>query len=133
MQTLLTSPGVGDIKQRLLSLSSNFDSEQQLSDTAHGLLDTGILSKYDETIEIFNKLGIKWDKRRLKLRDLANLLEDTNKLNSLVNQEVMIRFNKMLNMRKERMAFRMDKVFSIRELSTEVYDYLAKSAFSSKA
>lgn len=96
-------------------------------------MDLGLLNKYDETIEIFDKLGVQWDKRRLKLRDLASLLEDTNNLNSLVNQEVMVRFNKMLNMRKERMAFRMDKVFSIRELSTDVYDYLARSAFSSKA
>lgn len=78
-------------------------------------MDLGLLNKYDETIEIFDKLGVQWDKRRLRLRDLARLLEDTN-LNSLVNKEVMVRFNKMLNMRKERMAFRMDKVFSIREL-----------------
>jgi hypothetical protein len=60
------------------------------------------------------------------------MLDDTNKANSLVNEDVMVRFNKMLNLRKERMAFRMDKVYSVKGLEPDVYDYLASSAFSSK-
>ena len=96
-------------------------------------MDPGIMNVYDNTLDFLDKLGVQLDKKSLKRRALSNLLDDTNKLNNMVSSEVVTRFKKQLCLRKERLAFRMDKVFCVKNLQRDVYDTLALSVKNQKA
>ena len=79
---------------------------------------------YDSTIDKLNKLGISWDPKRLKHRQLLALLSDTESMNGTVSNAVLLRFKHEINLRRERLTFLMDKIYNIHKLEPDVYRHL---------
>ena len=110
-----------------MDLSDNFDQAKGLSATTHSLLDEGIMDVYDRTLDKLEKLGVAWDPKRLKLRGLKNMLDETHRLNSNLSNAVLSKFRLEMNLRREKLAFLMDKVYYIKKHEKEVYNSLAES------
>lgn len=82
---------------------------------------------YDSTLEKLDKLGVSLPKKKLQKREMQTLLNETDQLNSTVSSMVMKKFHHEMIMRREKLAFLMDKVYYIRKHEKDVYSALADS------
>ena len=64
-----------DLEDQFLALSDNFDILNDLTLESNQLLDTKLIDLYDKTLDLLDKLGVSWDPKALKKRDLATLLD----------------------------------------------------------
>ncbi len=80
---------------------------------------------YDKTLNKLDRLGVSWDREKLKLRRMHELLDSTKKLNVTVSNTVLRKFKHEMSLRKEKLAFLMDKVYFITKHEKDVYNSLA--------
>ena len=109
----------------MMELSQNFDEEKQISVASHNLLDEKIMNVYDKTLDKMETLGVGWDPKKIKKRKMMIMLNDIEKLNGSVSSMVMNRFNLEMTLRREKLAFSMDKKYNLKRFQPEVYKTLA--------
>jgi len=101
-------------KQQMIELSQNFDEEKEISIASHNMLDEKIMNVYDKTLDKMETMGVGWDPKKVKKRKLMNMLNDIEKLNGSVSSMVMNRFNLEMTLRREKLAFSMDKKYNLK-------------------
>jgi hypothetical protein len=77
-------------------------------------MDEGIMKIYDKTMRRLDHLGVSWDPKDLERREIIKLLNDTEKLNGTVSEMILKRFKAEMTLRKEKLAFTLDKVYHLK-------------------
>ena len=80
----------------------------------------------DKTLDKLDNLGVGWDPKALKKRKLMHMLNDIEKMNGSVSSMIIRRFNMEMTLRREKLAFAMDKKYHLRRFQPGVYNTLAE-------
>ena len=65
--------------------------------------------------QVLDELGVGWDPKQVKKRKLMHMLNDIEKLNGSVSSMIIRRFNMEMTLRRERLAFAMDKKYHLKK------------------
>ena len=60
-----------------MNLSQNFDKAHNLTEITNELLDEGIMTIYDKTLDKLDEIGVSWEAKKLKRRNMIQLLDRT--------------------------------------------------------
>ncbi len=93
---------------------------------SHKLVDEKVVALCDKTLDKLDELGVGWDPKQVKKRKLMLMLNDIEKLNGSVSSMIIRRFNMEMTLRREKLAFAMDKKYHLKRFQPEVYRTLAE-------
>jgi hypothetical protein len=80
-------------------------------------MDKGIMKVYDRTINKLDKIGVAKNKDEIEKMKILELLNDTDKLNGTVSSMILKRFKHEMVLRKEKLAFALDKVYHLKHIN----------------
>ena len=89
-------------------------------------MDEGIMKLYDRTINKMDKIGVAKTEEEMEKREIIDLLNDTEKLNGTVSGMILKRFKHEMVLRKEKLAFALDKVYHLKHIDPSIYYDLAE-------
>jgi hypothetical protein len=89
-------------------------------------LDEKVVTIAERTLDKLDNLGVGWDPKTLKKRKLMLMLNDIEKMNGSVSNMIIRRFNLEMTLRREKLAFAMDKKYHLRRFQPGVYNTLAE-------
>lgn len=69
----------------------------------------------EKTLDKLDGMGIGWDPKKLKKRRLMLMLNDIERINDTVSSMVIRRFNMEMTLRREKLAFAMDKKYQLKK------------------
>jgi hypothetical protein len=107
-----------------MNLSEKIDYESGLSKASHSLVDDKIMNIYDRTLDKLDSLGVAWDPKKLKLRNMRRFLDETENINGTVSGKILKRFKVEMTLRKEKLAFALDKKYHLKKFDREIYQTL---------
>ena len=85
------------------------------------MMDEGIMKLYDRTINKMERIGVAKTKEEMEKREILDLLNDTEKLNGTVSGMILKRFKHEMVLRKEKLAFALDKVYHLKHINPSIY------------
>lgn len=62
-----------------------------------------------------------WDPKRIKNRNMRRLLDETEHLNGAASGKILKRFQIEMTLRKEKLAFALDKKYHLKKFNPEIY------------
>ena len=84
------------------------------------------MNLYDRTINKLDKIGVAKSKDQIEKMKILELLNDTEKLNGTVSAMILKRFKHEMVLRKEKLAFALDKVYHIKHINPSIYQDLVE-------
>ena len=81
---------------------------------------------YDRTINKMDRIGVSKTKEELEKREILELLNDTEKLNGTVSGMILKRFKHEMVLRKEKLAFALDKKYHLKHMDPSIYNDLVE-------
>jgi hypothetical protein len=85
------------------------------------MMDEGIMNLYDRTINKMERIGVAKTKEEMEKREILYLLNDTEKLKGTVSGMILKRFKHEMVLRKEKLAFALDKVYHLKHINPSIY------------
>jgi hypothetical protein len=85
------------------------------------MMDEGIMKLFDRTINKMERIGVAKSKEEIEKRQILELLNDTEKLNGTVSGMILKRFKHEMVLRKEKLAFALDKVYHLKHINPSIY------------